>query len=50
MRSITRYSCGHVGKSTGKKISAFIRVAELRGETPEESPKKCPECVARLSK
>jgi len=41
---ITRYSCGHVGKQAGKKVKRFIRVAEIRRQAVEESPKPCPDC------
>ena len=41
---LTRYSCGHIGKITGRKVKAFIRVAEIRGHPVEDSPKSCPDC------
>ena len=42
---MTRFACGHIGFTTGRKVKGFIRVAELRGKVPEKSRKQCPDCV-----
>ena len=47
---VTRFSCGHVGRTNDSyraKTEAFIRVAEIRDELVEESPKSCPDCKGR---
>jgi hypothetical protein len=41
---LTKYQCGHIGKTTGRKVKRFIRVAEIRNQTVEESSKQCPAC------
>jgi hypothetical protein len=41
---LTKYGCGHIGFVTAGKTKAFIRVAEIRRQVVEESPKHCPAC------
>ena len=41
---VTRYKCGHVGMTAGRKVKRFIRVAEIRRQPVEESAKQCPDC------
>lgn len=41
---LTRYKCGHIGMTTGRKVKRFIRVAEIRKRPVEESVKHCPAC------
>jgi len=41
---LTRYSCGHIGRTAGRKVKRFIRVAEIRKQVVEDSEKHCPAC------
>lgn len=43
---LTRFDCGHVGRTNEapRKVTAFIRVAEIRTSRVNESEKKCPDC------
>lgn len=45
---LTRYNfCGHIGmtvESKKAKTKSFIRVAEIRSQIIEDSPKSCPDC------
>lgn len=42
--ALTRFACGDIGRNNeaSRKVTAFIRVAEVRGARVEESTKKCP--------
>lgn len=47
---LVRFTCGHVGRendSPRAKVSAFIRVAEIRSEQVEDGKKSCPDCNGR---
>ena len=49
MAIVYRFTCGHVGRtnesdSPRRKVSSFIRVAELRGAIVQEADKPCPDC------
>lgn len=41
---LTRFACGCVGRNNeaSHKVTAFIRVVEVRGAKVDESDKKCP--------
>lgn len=46
---LTHFRCGHTGRnnegsSRRRKVTAFIRIAELRQSRVEGSPKNCPDC------
>lgn len=47
---LTRFACGHVGRhnestSERRKVSAFLRVAQVGNSPVTESVKSCPECA-----
>lgn len=47
---VYKFSCGHIGRdndSYRSKVTAFIRVAEVRHEQVEEVSKSCPDCKGR---
>lgn len=46
---LTRFACGHVGRNnegsgTRRKVTEFIRVAQIGSSPLEESEKNCPNC------
>lgn len=43
MTILTRYKCGHVGR-TALLHEGFIRVAEIRKNDVKDVDKPCPEC------